>query len=152
MGRRKIEIQPIVVSSSFQSQAHRRKHGLFKKAYELGVLCSVDIAIIIIEQRPGRDQRLYEYCSKDIGEIINRRLQGLGEIDTRGPSDYALAVVDGNMDDAEEEDGDGAVGSPVLLKSLGIKRGWENEQPKVRATVSCHFSFDILPIYFVYPG
>lgn len=79
-------------------------------------------------------------------------LQGLGEIDTRGPSDYALAVVDGNMDDAEEEDGDAAVGSPVLLKSLGIKRGWENEQPKVRATVSCHFSFDILPIYFVYPG
>jgi SRF-type transcription factor (DNA-binding and dimerisation domain) len=26
----------------------QRKHGLFKKAYELGVLCSVEVAIIIV--------------------------------------------------------------------------------------------------------
>ena len=31
---------------------HQRKNGLFKKAYELGVLCSVDVAVIIFGERP----------------------------------------------------------------------------------------------------
>ena len=28
----------------------QRKNGLFKKAYELGVLCSIDVAVIIFGQ------------------------------------------------------------------------------------------------------
>jgi len=41
---------------------------LFKKAHELSVLCSVDVAVIIF----GNNKKLYEYSSSDIGEILNR--------------------------------------------------------------------------------
>lgn len=53
-------------------QPHRtflkRKGGLFKKAHELSVLCSVDVAVIIF----GSNKKLYQYSSGDISEIINR--------------------------------------------------------------------------------
>lgn len=44
----------------------KRKGGLFKKAHELSVLCSVDVAVIIF----GNNKKLYEYSSADIGEIL----------------------------------------------------------------------------------
>ncbi len=46
----------------------KRKGGLFKKAHELSVLCSVDVAVIIF----GNNKKLYEYSSSDIGEILQR--------------------------------------------------------------------------------
>ncbi|KAH7326939.1 hypothetical protein B0J17DRAFT_581058 [Rhizoctonia solani] len=47
MGRRKIEILPIQHDRNRSVTFLKRKNGLFKKAYELGVLCSVDVAVII---------------------------------------------------------------------------------------------------------
>lgn len=46
----------------------KRKGGLFKKAHELSVLCSVDVAVVIF----GSNKKLYEYSSGDIGEIMTR--------------------------------------------------------------------------------
>ncbi|KAG0133244.1 hypothetical protein HOY82DRAFT_467803, partial [Tuber indicum] len=46
----------------------KRKGGLFKKAHELSVLCSVDVAVIIF----GHNKKLYEFCSGDIREVIGR--------------------------------------------------------------------------------
>ena len=46
----------------------KRKGGLFKKAHELSVLCSVDVAVIIF----GNNKKLYEYSSSDITEILTR--------------------------------------------------------------------------------
>ncbi len=46
----------------------KRKGGLFKKAHELSVLCSVDVAVIIF----GHNKKLYEYSSGDITETIGR--------------------------------------------------------------------------------
>ena len=54
----------IVPSSTFL----KRKGGLFKKAHELSVLCSVDVAVIIF----GHNKKLYEYSSGDINETIDR--------------------------------------------------------------------------------
>lgn len=72
----------------------QRKNGLFKKAYELGVLCSVDVAVIIFgefspplsavrlltqpspsEERAGHHLKLYQYCSGDIHDIIQRHVR-----------------------------------------------------------------------------
>lgn len=46
----------------------KRKGGLFKKAHELSVLCSVDVAVIIF----GHNKKLYEFSSGDIGETLGR--------------------------------------------------------------------------------
>lgn len=46
----------------------KRKGGLFKKAHELSVLCSVDVAVIIF----GHNKKLYEFSSGDITETIGR--------------------------------------------------------------------------------
>src|ERR1700712_1391612 len=46
----------------------KRKGGLFKKAHELSVLCSVDVAVIIF----GHNKKLYEFSSGDIQETLRR--------------------------------------------------------------------------------
>lgn len=46
----------------------KRKGGLFKKAHELSVLCSVDVAVIIF----GHNKKLYDFSSGDINETIGR--------------------------------------------------------------------------------
>lgn len=46
----------------------KRKGGLFKKAHELSVLCSVDVAVFIF----GSNKKLYEYSSSSMPELINR--------------------------------------------------------------------------------
>lgn len=89
----------------------QRKNGLFKKAYELGVLCSVDVAVIIFgayysalypantlltlesififisEERPGHEVKLHTYSSSDLRDIVQRqirvRISGLSILTTR---------------------------------------------------------------------
>ena len=60
------------VSSDGTDQQNRtflkRKGGLFKKAHELSVLCSVDVAVIIF----GHNKKLYEFSSGDIQETLGR--------------------------------------------------------------------------------
>lgn len=46
----------------------KRKGGLFKKAHELSVLCSVDVAVFIF----GSNKKLYEYSSGDMRELVTR--------------------------------------------------------------------------------
>jgi MADS-box transcription factor len=54
------------VSSTFL----KRKGGLFKKAHELSVLCSVDVAVIIFGA--GTNKKLHEFSSMDMREMIQR--------------------------------------------------------------------------------
>jgi MADS-box transcription factor len=87
MGRRKIEIKAIKddrnrsvyvfialrmrqsrPTLTLDSTFLKRKGGLFKKAHELSVLCSVDVAVIIF----GHNKKLYEFSSGDINETIGR--------------------------------------------------------------------------------
>ncbi|KAF9077436.1 hypothetical protein BDP27DRAFT_610120 [Rhodocollybia butyracea] len=113
MGRRKIEIQPITHERNRSVTFLKRKHGLFKKAYELGVLCSVDVAVIIFEQKPGHHLKLYQYCSSDVHDIVQRHIHHDGEKDTRGPADFSgipnvkfEEYGEGGDDDEVDEDED----------------------------------------------
>jgi MADS-box transcription factor len=46
----------------------KRKGGLFKKAYELSVLCSVDVAVVIF----GNNKKLHQFSSRDMREMLQR--------------------------------------------------------------------------------
>ncbi|KAL4061903.1 hypothetical protein J3A83DRAFT_4331407 [Scleroderma citrinum] len=109
MGRRKIEIQPITHERNRSVTFLKRKNGLFKKAYELGVLCSVEVAVIIFEERPGHHVKLYQYCSGDVHDIVQRHIQYDGENDTRTPHDFANNANSMKIDDTadiDDDDGD----------------------------------------------
>ncbi|KAL8949933.1 MAG: hypothetical protein Q9222_004000 [Ikaeria aurantiellina] len=123
MGRRKIEIKAIKDDRNRSVTFLKRKGGLFKKAHELSVLCSVDVAVIIF----GHNKKLYEYSSGDINETIGRfqYVRGLqsflrvqahvqtafeedsygGAHEHKGPADFAGR---GNLDDDDDDD----IGSP----------------------------------------
>ncbi|KAF8060634.1 hypothetical protein FPV67DRAFT_1423686 [Lyophyllum atratum] len=124
MGRRKIEIQPITHERNRSVTFLKRKNGLFKKAYELGVLCSVDVAVIIFEEKPSHHLKLYQYGSSDIDEIVQRHLRHDGEKDTRGPSDFVQNVTstkteDIDIDIGDDEDGEEEVGALVVPPTYG---------------------------------
>ncbi|KAE9404587.1 SRF-like protein [Gymnopus androsaceus JB14] len=113
MGRRKIAIEPIPHERNRSVTFLKRKHGLFKKAYELGVLCSVDVAVIIFEEKPGHHLKLYQYCSSDIHDIVQRHVRHDGEKDTRGPADFSGVPStkfeefgEGDEEEVEDEDED----------------------------------------------
>ncbi|KAE9391235.1 SRF-like protein [Gymnopus androsaceus JB14] len=105
MGRRKIEIQPITHERNRSVTFLKRKNGLFKKAYELGVLCSVDVAVIIFDEKPGQHEKLYEYSSMDIRDIVKRHVRYGGEKDCKGPGDFS-GNASTKLDDVGEADDD----------------------------------------------
>ena len=82
MGRRKIEIQPLSDERTKTVTFVKRKAGLFKKAYELSVLCDVDMAVIIV----GND-RVYEYSSVDTKELM-KYYKHKSPFELKLPEDY----------------------------------------------------------------
>ncbi|PNY29975.1 Transcription factor RLM1, partial [Tolypocladium capitatum] len=97
MGRRKIEIKAIKDDRNRSVTFLKRKGGLFKKAHELSVLCSVDVAVFIF----GNNKKLYEYSSSDMHDLIARHQRHGGINEHKGPSDF-----NGGHDEDEDEDGD----------------------------------------------
>ncbi|KAF3919609.1 hypothetical protein ABW20_dc0103860 [Dactylellina cionopaga] len=99
MGRRKIEIKAIKDDRNRSVTFLKRKGGLFKKAYELSVLCSADVAIIIF----GNNKKLYEFSSANIDEIIERRTYFGLPHERKGPDDYQGK---GGASDGEDDEDD----------------------------------------------
>ncbi|KAJ9151969.1 Transcription factor RLM1 [Pleurostoma richardsiae] len=98
MGRRKIEIKAIKDDRNRSVTFLKRKGGLFKKAHELSVLCSVDVAVFIF----GSNKKLYEYSSGDMRELITRYTYHGGPNEHKGPADF-----NGGADDEDEDDENG---------------------------------------------
>ncbi|KAK3987759.1 putative MADS-box MEF2 type transcription factor [Cladorrhinum sp. PSN332] len=99
MGRRKIEIKAIKDDRNRSVTFLKRKGGLFKKAHELSVLCSVDVAVFIF----GSNKKLYEYSSCDMRDLITRYTYHGGPNEHKGPSDFN----NGGADEEEEDDENG---------------------------------------------
>ncbi|KAF8316604.1 hypothetical protein DL93DRAFT_2077843 [Clavulina sp. PMI_390] len=103
MGRRKIEIQPILHDRNRSVTFLKRKNGLFKKAYELGVLCSVDVLVVVF----GHNGKLYEYSSaggSNPSKILDKRVHWGGEREGRGPQDFNGDKAGGGDDNDNEID------------------------------------------------
>ncbi|KAK0735033.1 hypothetical protein B0T26DRAFT_634888 [Lasiosphaeria miniovina] len=98
MGRRKIEIKAIKDDRNRSVTFLKRKGGLFKKAHELSVLCSVDVAVFIF----GSNKKLYEYSSCDMRELITKYTYHGGPNEHKGPSDF-----NGGADDDDDDDENG---------------------------------------------
>lgn len=49
----------------------KRKNGLFKKAFELAVLCRAEVAVIVF----AGNKKLYEFASSDIKDVLYRYTQ-----------------------------------------------------------------------------
>ncbi|RHZ47065.1 SRF-type transcription factor RlmA [Aspergillus thermomutatus] len=95
MGRRKIEIKAIKDDRNRSVTFLKRKGGLFKKAHELAVLCSVDVAVIIF----GHNKKLYEFSSCDMQETLGRYQYYGPPHEHKGPEDF-----NGKRDDDDDED------------------------------------------------
>uniref|UniRef100_A0A5B7BQS5 Putative agamous-like protein 3 n=1 Tax=Davidia involucrata TaxID=16924 RepID=A0A5B7BQS5_DAVIN len=59
MGRGRVELKRIENKINRQVTFAKRRNGLFKKAYELSVLCDAEVALIIFSNRG----KLFEFCS-----------------------------------------------------------------------------------------
>ncbi|KAK4473570.1 hypothetical protein MN116_002926 [Schistosoma mekongi] len=68
MGRKKIEIKFIKDEKNRLVTFAKRKSGLFKKAYELSVLCECEIALLVFT----RSNRLYQYASVTVDHALQR--------------------------------------------------------------------------------
>ncbi|XP_047320407.1 agamous-like MADS-box protein AGL104 [Impatiens glandulifera] len=72
MGRVKLEIKRIENSVNRQISFTKRRDGLMKKAFELSVLCGVDVAVITFS--PTGKLRIFSGNNKSIEEVIERCL------------------------------------------------------------------------------
>ncbi|GMQ10994.1 hypothetical protein CsSME_00053784 [Camellia sinensis var. sinensis] len=83
MGRGRVDLKRIENKINRQVTFAKRRNGLFKKAYELSVLCDAEVALIVFSNRG----KLYEFCSgsrcfeaksySDLNELTQTRGIGL---------------------------------------------------------------------------
>ncbi|KAG6477076.1 hypothetical protein ZIOFF_066328 [Zingiber officinale] len=81
MGRRgKVELRRIEDRTSRQIRFSKRRSGLFKKAYELAVLCDAEVALVVFSPAG----KLYEFSSISRGV---RRFRHVSECNIRESGD-----------------------------------------------------------------
>ncbi|XP_054782002.1 MADS-box protein AGL42-like [Prosopis cineraria] len=68
MVRGKIQMKRIENKSSRQVTFSKRRNGLLKKAFELSVLCEVEVALIIFSSRG----KLHEFSSSSVQKTMER--------------------------------------------------------------------------------
>ncbi|OQU88128.1 MADS-box transcription factor 51 isoform X2 [Sorghum bicolor] len=75
MARRgRVELRRIEDKASRQVRFSKRRAGLFKKAFELALLCDAEVALLVFS--PGG--KLYEYSSTSIEDTYDRYQQFAG--------------------------------------------------------------------------
>ena len=71
MGRKKISISPLKDERNRHVTFNKRKAGLIKKAMELSIRCSCQIALVMFNS----ENQLFEYCSTDPRFILQKYCQ-----------------------------------------------------------------------------
>ncbi|KAG0335996.1 myocyte enhancer factor [Podila horticola] len=99
MGRKKIQIKPIVDERNRQVTFQKRRFGLMKKAMELSVLCDCQIGLIIF----NTNNKLVQYSSHDMDSILLRYTEYTDSCETYTNKEFLNAAD--SKDDDEDEDG-----------------------------------------------
>ncbi|XP_066317203.1 MADS-box transcription factor 51-like isoform X1 [Miscanthus floridulus] len=73
--RGRVEMRRIEDRVSRQVRFSKRRSGLFKKAFELSLLCDAEVALLVFSPAG----KLYEYASSSIEDTYNRYQQFSGE-------------------------------------------------------------------------
>ncbi|GLT40335.1 hypothetical protein SLA2020_144770 [Shorea laevis] len=81
MRRGKTVMKRIENAASRLVSFSKRRNGLLKKAFELSVLCDVEVAVIIFSQKG----RLYEFSNSDMQKTIERCHMHTKEIPSHKP-------------------------------------------------------------------
>ncbi|XP_060185059.1 agamous-like MADS-box protein AGL15 [Lycium barbarum] len=68
MGRGKVEIKRIENTNSRQVTFSKRRHGLFKKANELAILCDAEVGVIVF----SNNGKQYEFASNSMEHTLAR--------------------------------------------------------------------------------
>ncbi|KAL9670933.1 hypothetical protein QQ045_008496 [Rhodiola kirilowii] len=71
-GRQKIEIKKIQKPDQRQVTFSKRRTGLFKKAGELSVLCSAEVAVIVFSE----GSKPYTFWHPDVNKVVEKYLYG----------------------------------------------------------------------------
>ncbi|EIW70194.1 hypothetical protein TREMEDRAFT_61955 [Tremella mesenterica DSM 1558] len=98
MGRKKIEIRPLVDERNRNVTFLKRKAGLMKKAWELAVLTGADVSLLIF----SNSGKPYEFSTKDLDGEIDRYLDYEGLIERRRGAEFA-AMADADEDDSDDD-------------------------------------------------
>lgn len=83
MGRKKIRIAPLTSKRATAITLKKRQPGLMKKAYELAVLCNVDV-FVFVRHKDTRVTDIFSSTNEDF--IPDYTNDGLGE--RKGPRDF----------------------------------------------------------------
>jgi len=78
MGRGKTQMKRIENATSRQVTFSKRRNGLLKKAYELSVLCDVEVALIVFSPRG----KLFEFANPSMQKMLERYEKCSEENDT----------------------------------------------------------------------
>ncbi|KAK9766561.1 hypothetical protein K7432_004284 [Basidiobolus ranarum] len=127
MGRKKIEIKPILDERNKQVTFLKRKFGLMKKAYELSVLCECEIGLIIFNSQ----NKLVQYASSDMDKILMKYTEYNEPHESRRNEDFDnLLKNNGHMDDDNPP--------PDFGDSMDTKQYTSKAQFQTQPTLSSH--------------
>ncbi|KAI0513836.1 hypothetical protein KFK09_009867 [Dendrobium nobile] len=76
MGRAKMELKRIESSTSRRVTFSKRRNGLLKKAFELSVLCDVEVGVIVFSPQG----KVYDFASSSMQNVIERYKMNLVDL------------------------------------------------------------------------
>ncbi|XP_066305747.1 MADS-box transcription factor 51-like isoform X1 [Miscanthus floridulus] len=101
--RGRVELRRIEDRVSRQVRFSKRRAGLFKKAFELSLLCDAEVALLVFSPAG----KLYEYASASIEDTYNRYQQFSGEgrnmNDDRNKNNLTRVFLVQNKDEASSD-------------------------------------------------
>jgi hypothetical protein len=100
MGRRKIQIKTIGNDRARQVTFSKRRYGILKKAYELSILCGVDIGVIMFNGYG----RLFTYASGNLDNLLLRYAESGEPVESKSNADIERMIQEEEEEEVDDHD------------------------------------------------